>query len=214
MLAITAGAVLGGHVKFTFFPSVDGDNVVANLTMPLGTPIEETAERVRRIEAAALQLQKEYEAEGRGNPIQHVLSSTGDQPYRQIQEEGGGRVVAIGFVGSHFGEVNIQLAPPDDRNYSSGEVAERWRELVGEIRGASELKFSSSLISVGDDLDIQLTSSSLEDLEAAAERLKKWLVVRDGVSEVADSFLTSDDCLSRLRFRCRSSSTEECEGHG
>ena len=39
---ITMGLVGGGHVRFTFFPPVEGDNVAAAVTMPLGTSAVET----------------------------------------------------------------------------------------------------------------------------------------------------------------------------
>ncbi len=43
-LLVTVGFVAGGHIKFTFMPKVDADNLVAALTLPQGTTVEE-AER-------------------------------------------------------------------------------------------------------------------------------------------------------------------------
>src|SRR5690606_20711633 len=152
---------------FVFFPPVDGDNVVATLTMPPGTPVEATAREVLRIEQAALELRDRIARETGGGavpPIRHVLTAIGEQPYRKVQEEGGGRLVSGGFAGSRFGEVNIQLAPSELRSFSSDSVADRWRELVGPVHGASALEFSSSLISVGADLDIRLRGADLDRL--------------------------------------------------
>ncbi len=202
-LMLTGGAVAGGYVRFVFFPPVDGDNVVATLTMPQGTPVDVTRTAVQRIEAAALQLRDELAArapEGAAAPIRHVLTAIGEQPYRKVQEEGGGRVVSQGYNGSHFGEVNIQLAPSEVRSFTSQEVADRWRELVGPVYGASELKYSSSLLSVGADVDVRLRSEDIPALTEATERLKEHLASIDGVFDVSDSF---DEGKEELELRIR-----------
>ena len=49
MFMITMGLVGGGHVRFTFFPPVEGDNVAAAVTMPLGTTMEETKRAVEKL---------------------------------------------------------------------------------------------------------------------------------------------------------------------
>ncbi|MDA0934949.1 MAG: efflux RND transporter permease subunit, partial [Planctomycetota bacterium] len=153
--------------------------------------------------AAALKLRDELAAkapEGSAPPIRHVLTAIGEQPYRKVQEEGGGRVVAQGYSGSHFGEVNIQLAPSEVRSFTSQEVADRWRELVGPVYGASELKYSSSLLSVGADVDVRLRSEDIPALKEATERLKEHLATIDGVFDVSDSF---DEGKEELELRIR-----------
>jgi multidrug efflux pump subunit AcrB len=211
--ALTVGAVAGGYVRFVFFPSVDGDNVVATLTMPQGTPVEVTSREIRRIEAAALQLRDELarEVEGREDqaaaPLRHVLTAIGEQPYRKIQEEGGGRVVAEGYSGSHLGEVNIQLAPSELRAFTSQEVGDRWRDLVGPVYGATELKYSSSLLNIGADLDVRLRGQDIGALRAAADQLKEHLGTIDGVYDVSDSF---EEGKEQLELRVR----PEAEGLG
>ena len=129
-----------------------------------------------------------------------MLTAIGEQPYRKVQEEGGGRVVAQGYSGSHFGEVNIQLAPSEVRSFTSQEVADRWRELVGPVYGASELKYSSSLLSVGADVDVRLRSEDIPALKEATERLKEHLATIDGVFDVSDSF---DEGKEELELRIR-----------
>ncbi len=192
LFALTIGLLAGGHVKFVFFPSVEGDNVVAALQMPQGTPVEETARVMRRIEAAALTLRDELASKSATTdgkpPIRHVLTSIGDQPYRKIQEEGGGKLVATGFSAAHLGEVNIQLAPSETRSFTSDSVASRWRELVGPVFGASSLTFSSSLISVGADVDVRLAGQDLTELEAVSAELQAEIGRLPGVYDIADSF--------------------------
>ena len=51
VLAITASLFVSGRMQFQFFPSVEGTHLYATLTMPEGTPVEQTAEAVAQIEA-------------------------------------------------------------------------------------------------------------------------------------------------------------------
>lgn len=185
---LTAGIVLGGWIKFTFFPEVDADNVVALLTMPQGTPAEVTAQAVRRLEETALHLQAQLRKEQGGkNVIEHILTSIGDQPFRVRQTHGSGRVIA-NFSGSHVGEVNLQLMPAENRNLSSPEIARRWRELTGPIPDAVELVFSSTLFSAGEDINIQLAGLDYQALQSATAELKAALAEFPGVYDLTDSY--------------------------
>jgi multidrug efflux pump subunit AcrB len=66
---------------------------------------------------------------------------------------------------------------------------DRWRELTGAIPDALELKFSASLFSTGDDVNVQLTGPNIDDLRAAADELKQRLAEYTGVYEISDSFV-------------------------
>ena len=63
VMMLTFGLVAGGWVKFVFFPPVEGDNVAAILTMPLGTPVETTRQAIEQIEAGAMRLKADIDAE-------------------------------------------------------------------------------------------------------------------------------------------------------
>ncbi|HVS18097.1 MAG TPA: efflux RND transporter permease subunit, partial [Planctomycetota bacterium] len=186
----TIGLVVGERVKLTFFPPVEGDNVVALLTMPRGTPVDVTARAVARIEAAADELVRELEDqldEGRPSVVQHMLTSVGEQPYLTEQSRNGGRT-GQSFEGEHLGEVNLQLASSEVRDVTAAEVARRWRERVGGVPDAVELVFTSSLFSAGKPIDLQLSGRDLDALTAASRRLQERLTDYPGVYDIADSF--------------------------
>ncbi len=200
ILLLTLGLVGGGWIRFTFFPEVEGNNVVAVLTMPQGTSAEMTAAAVRRLEASALRLREELDA-GRGTSVvHHILTSIGEQPYRTDQQRGAAKAVAL-ITGGNLGEVNLQLVPTEDRpGLSSAEVARRWRELTGSIPDAVELTFTGSLFSPGEALNIQLTGREIDSLRATAEAVKVRLAAYPGVFDVADSFREGKEEL-KLRLR-------------
>ncbi len=181
---ITIGLVGGGFIKFTFFPRIDSNNVIAELTMPLGTPAEVTATAIQRLERSALQLEEEFSLEK--SIIRHVLASIGEQP--SLNQPQGPNVALGGFTGSHLGEVNIELVPAEEREFSSVVVANRWRELTGPVPDAVELTFTSSIFTVGAPINIQLASSDYAALRDVTEKLKEKLKDYPGVYDVSDSF--------------------------
>ena len=183
VLTLVAGAIGGGVLKFQFFPQVESDNAVVTLVMPQGTPAEVTRAAVARLEREALAVGKEF---GDG-VVRHVLASVGELPYRQQQSRNGGQSGQT-FVGSHLGEVNIELVPSEERTVSTQAVLNAWRERVGSIAGAVELAYTSSIFSAGNDIDVRLSSANLTSLRAAADALEKHLAGIPGVSDIADNF--------------------------
>ena len=187
LLLLAAGLVAGGQLRFSFFPPVEADNVVAVLSMPQGTPVERTTEAVARLESTAEQVRQEIEA-GEGQKIvAHMLASIGSQPYRDMQSR---HVAVSGAVpaASHIGEVNMQLVPSEEREINSVDVANRWRELTGPIADAVELSFTSDLFTSGAAVDVQLAAQDLDLLTTAAHDLKEHLANYPGLYDISDSF--------------------------
>lgn len=202
ILLITVGLVAGGWVPIVFLPSVEADFVIAMVTMPLGTPSETTEEVVRGLERSAMQLAREIDLRrGPGEPsiIRHMLTSIGEQPFRAQERQRAG-VVGVDFTGAHLGEVNIELAPAEERTVSSEEIALRWRELTGPIPGAVEVTYISSLFRAGEAINIRLSGPRMEELLAASEQLKDELRRIPGVFDVADTYRAGKEEL-RLSIR-------------
>jgi multidrug efflux pump subunit AcrB len=182
-LVTTFSLTWAGHIRFTFFPTVEADFVGAFLTMPQGTPADVTESAVRHLETQALAMQSEFP----DGTFRHVLASIGDQPFRTAQAQNAGNTGAA-FNGSHLGEVTIELAPAESRTVLSEDIANRWRERVGTVPDATELSFNASLFSTGEDINVQFTGPSLAALEGAAATLKARLGAYPGVRDITDSF--------------------------
>ncbi len=189
VLALSVTLVVSGFVKRAYFPPMEGDNIVANLVLPQGAPIDETERKLRVLEDAADELRNELIAESATSMdvFDHVLSSIGTQPFNVLKSQNGGKIGST-FLGSHLGEVNIQLLPAEIRDVGAGEVLRRWSEKVGEIAGVEELTYSADLFGTGKDINVQLAGADMEDLRRAADELKQHLRGKVGVSEVVDSF--------------------------
>ena len=184
LVLLTVGFIGGGHLRFVIMPPVEADNLVAFLTMPRGSPVAVTTEALERLERSARKLEQELSQAGEENVFRHILTSIGEQPFRVAQRP----VTVVDFEsGTHLGEVNIELAPAEERRIRASDLSHRWRQLTGQIPEAVELTFNSSLLPTTKALDIQLASSDLEDLRQAADRLKAALRQYSSVFDIGDS---------------------------
>ncbi|MGH0029887.1 MAG: efflux RND transporter permease subunit [Myxococcota bacterium] len=186
LLMLTVGLLAAGHLRFTFFPAVANDYITARVAMPLGTPVERTAEAVAEVERAAevLRAQLSEEYGGEDPVVRHVLATVG------AQSDSGGppNRASDASAASHLGEVSIELQSGDHRPLEADAIKVRWRELTPPIAGVEELTFNASLFSAGDPINVQLQAADVDMLEHAAENLKARLATYDGVVDIADSF--------------------------
>jgi multidrug efflux pump subunit AcrB len=190
MLMVIGGLVGGGFIKYTMMPRIEADNMVALLTMPQGTPAEQTAAILERMEDAALQVGREVdERRGDGVPaiIQHISTTLGEQP--STARRGPMTVQSAGGDDSHIGEINVELLGGEEREVSSIRLLNRWRELVGEVPGAVSLTFQAELFSSGEAISVQLAHRDFDTLLRAVERLKEIIAEYPGTTDIADSFL-------------------------
>jgi multidrug efflux pump subunit AcrB len=182
------GFVASGRLPFSFFPPLASDQAIAQLTMPLGTPAHVTNEVVLQLESTARALAAELERETSGKaPVTHILAAVGNQP----SSAGGGgppSANAGGAAGGHVGEVTLQLLPSEEREVRTRDVANRWRELTGAVPDAIELKFNSSLFTVGNAIDIQLAGDDVNELREIAAKIRAKLAEYPGVIDITDSF--------------------------
>jgi multidrug efflux pump subunit AcrB len=188
-LLVTTGTVQAGFIRFIFMPDIEADFVIASLTLPQGTPADQTSEAVRRIEESSARLRQEIIDEHGFDVVRHTSASIGGQPTRQQMRAGFGDVSVSGSS-AHLGEVTLELVQAEDRGDVSSEVlARRWRELTGAIPDAVALTYSATLFDSGEDINVQFTGPDLDRLTAAAEDLKLRLAAYEGVGEISDSFL-------------------------
>ena len=185
-LILTGGMVLGGWTNFHFFPSIEADFMAASVTMPQGTPADVTSEAVGKIEAGAARLRARLQQETGMDYFRHVSASVGDQP---MSARGPGPLgPARSISASNLGEVTVELAPAETRSYTSEELGGMWRDETGPIPEAVDLNFSMSLMTPGDDVDVQLAGPDVDRLRAAAEAVKSRMAEYAGVYEISDSF--------------------------
>jgi multidrug efflux pump subunit AcrB len=185
MLIFTLAIAAGGALKFTFMTAVEADNVVALLTMPDGTTAEETNKVLKKLEKSADKLKEELNSQDQA-VVTHILTTIAEQPFTKMSHSSNaGQNVKNR---PNLGEINMQLAQAESRDITSEEVAERWREMTGDITDVEELVFSSSMFSTGDPIDIQLKGSDYDELQQAAVELKAIIATYPGTFDISDSY--------------------------
>ena len=176
---LVVGLFAGKHIKFIFMPELEGDVVKANLTMPFGTPVEETRIHLRRMQQQAAKLLKDVDKEEPGE--KSILRSVFAMEGRNFGRGRSGR-------GSHAGAVAVWLVDSGEREITSQEFARRWRKKVGEIPGAETLDFDARMMNMGAAIEVQLAHKDFSVLEEAADRVKDALREYPGVFDVGDSY--------------------------
>ena len=178
-LIIAVGAVVGGHIQFSFMPRIDNDVITTQASLPFGVPVE-TARRVQTQLLDALQVA----IDSHGGP--EIVRGKYTQIGAALRTPGpGGGPRPVG--GSHLAGVQVALVPADEREVSSVDFAKTWRQAAGHIAGLESLTFKAeSGFSDGGALDIQLTHRSREILETAAAELAESFTQYAGVTDVDD----------------------------
>ena len=169
---------------------MEGDILTAKLELTQGVPFGETEEVISRVEAAANLLGEQYQGFNGDPVVRHILASSGTQPFISGFQPGGPPKA------THIGEVTIELLPSAQREVGSDELVNAWRELAGNIPGVVELSFKAETASGGNAIDLSLTGTNLEELEAATAFAKESLNDYEGVIDIADT-----SRAGRTRFR-------------
>lgn len=189
LLIMVIGLMAGGFIKTTFMDSIEADNMVATLTMPQGTPAEQTLKILKLLEKAAFQVRDEVDSKRSGKPsiYKHLSSTIGDHP--ASRGEGPVRSLSIGTSSGHLGEVNIELLGSEERgDISSKVLSNRWRQIVGEVPGVSTLTYTSEVHFAGEPINVELSHRDFDKLVKASEELKIMLGDYNGVFDISDNF--------------------------
>ena len=161
-------ALMGaGWVKVVFFSTIEGDTANATVRFAQNSSPEAVRAGVLKLEQAALDLKRQYREQTGSDQILNVFTA---------------------FTGDESGRLIIDLAPSESRELSGQEVIKAWRERVGDIPDVVDMDFKATLNNPGSTIDLELASSSLDDLRLAADALKERLIVDRGLYDIRDSF--------------------------
>ncbi|MCA9086175.1 MAG: efflux RND transporter permease subunit, partial [Planctomycetaceae bacterium] len=180
LLSVTL--VINGTVPSVFFPKLDAPEVVSNVIFPDGTPSRITEAATQRIEECILELNEEFKAQGR--PLLRVV-------HRLVGEvtTGGGPGGGETSSGGHVGKVHVQLVDSTERDLTSQQVVERWRQAVGQIPGIETLTFGSQNRGPGGkaiEFKLLAPAEKMSMLEQAVEESREELSRFQGVFDVSD----------------------------
>jgi multidrug efflux pump subunit AcrB len=178
LLILCGGLLAGGQVRTILAPEVRGEFLKAELRLAHGTPEERTQQAVREVVTALLDVEADYQREtGKDEKLLAHIAAYG---YEQIN-----------------GRVSVELTKEDQRNLSTLEVEQRWRDRVGTIHGAEVLSITGDDEgggwgpAVAFDLmhhDFQALKAASDELEEALRHYAGLYDIRNGAGDTADEF--------------------------
>ncbi|GAB5442475.1 MAG: efflux RND transporter permease subunit [Fuerstiella sp.] len=182
VVLLSATLVRNGTVPSVFFPKLDSPEVIANVVFPDGTPSRITDAATLKLEQAIQRINEKHSQPGQ--PLVEVIHrlvgsvTTGGGP-------GGGET----SNGGHVGKVHVQLVPNTDRDVTSQQIVDEWRQAVGTIAGVETLTFGSQNRGPGGkpiEFKLLAPAEDMAQLEAAVDEAKLKLESYAGVFDVAD----------------------------
>ncbi|MCP3961091.1 MAG: efflux RND transporter permease subunit [bacterium] len=181
LLVVCFGLLASGRINVSFIPRVEGERITAAVSMPYGTPIEETRKVQQRLLHGAREV---LDAHGGEAILRGIYTQVGAPPANES-------MVNIGEAGTgaHLTNVSVYLVPIDRRQITAENFATRWHRGVGELPGVESLTFRyttgpSSNIPV----NLRVSHPDTDTLERAASDLAEVLEGYAGVRDINDGY--------------------------
>ena len=186
-----------GAMGFVDMPKIERYRISAYLSMVDNTPFETTEEEIERIAACAEELKRELVDPGTGEPlVRSIMTSAGASRW--------------GGVGDpEQGFASIEIMPPSERSEpgpTNAEIAELWRERIGEIENVRYLRVSGEWggRSFGreelNSLSIELRGPDSDSKRALAEEIETLLRSQKGIQSAwADNQRQRDEYSITLK---------------
>ncbi|ABA87928.1 efflux pump, RND family, inner membrane protein [Syntrophotalea carbinolica DSM 2380] len=185
VLMLCLGLVGGGIIKFRFMPKVEGDIILVNLEMAPGTPVSRTREVAQTILAHGREAIAVFDRQlPEGETILRNMYSLVGSSLNTGGPEGESTT-----GGSHLSTIAVFLTPSEQRDIGAAQVATAWRERVGEVPGAESLVFTTDLVQLGANIDIQLAHESFDVLQQVSEQVKVLLAEYPGVEDIVSNYV-------------------------
>ena len=171
-LILSIGLLLGGILRFVFFPDFAADFLQVSMEMNEGTPAASTHAALRRIQEGLAAVDREVsEEQGKesGAVVTNVLAFA--------RSDTSGRIIA-------------ELVKDEVAIIDGQEVLRRWRENVGDVTGIKTLGFSGATGGPGGGpaVSLTLTGSNIDQVARAAKELERRIRLYDGIYDVRNSF--------------------------
>ena len=168
VVLVSFSLVFGNWFSFSGFPRMEVGIVMATVDFPEGIEKSKLKDAVDRMEKGIKQVAIDLSEEADVPQIGNIRTS-----------------VVAGK--SNYARVEVELAEAKDREIDGHEIIRRWRDHVGEIAGSSSTNYIFEFGNPGAALDIALVGNNLDELQRAAENLKKKIAQYPGVYNVSDN---------------------------
>lgn len=183
LLLVSLGLVASGRIDVSFIPKIEAERITAAVSMPYGTPVEETRKVERHLLAGARAV---LEENGGDAILRGIYSQVGAPPAAE-----GMVAIGSGVTGAHLTNVSIYLVPIDQRQITAEEFATRWHRRVRDIPGVESLTFRYTTGPASSKpISLLISHPDVATLERAASDLAGALESYAGVRDIDDGHST------------------------
>ena len=172
LLILTFGAIGGGIIRVTLFPSIASDTVSISLDMPNGTDIKITDSIISMIEEKSFLVNKELTDTYLKGTNKELFENT----ILELKSESSAKLI-------------INMLPGEERPdaINARLVANKLRKIVGPVVGVDRLLFGSGSNFGGSPVSVSLLSNNIKELKAAKLELKETLKTNPLLKDVEDN---------------------------
>ncbi|MDR2029798.1 MAG: efflux RND transporter permease subunit [Treponema sp.] len=167
------------RIGWVFMPQQEADSVSINVTLPMGTPLQETETVLKQLEGIAIREIQGYE--------------------RLIINAGGGGMMGMGG-GSNSGSLQINLPEFDKRLDSADDIKTKMRAHFNEFPGVSIYFSGGSMMSMGtgNPIDIIIRTDDLVKGKAIAEQIAA--LIRERIPSATEPRVDLNDGLPQIEI--------------
>ncbi|MCY4362140.1 MAG: efflux RND transporter permease subunit [Gammaproteobacteria bacterium] len=184
MLILSISLLPAGIVATTYADVIEGDFVTANLEMPDGTTARRTHEVARELEQAGRRVIARF-SKSRTEGTLPLLSGVTVTVGQEARVEGGG-VLAKPTLNpkSHIAAIELKLVSAQERDISTVDVAQAWREEVGILPYVRGIDISGEVIDFGSPIEAVLSHPDPGRLVRIADSVVSELRGLEGVYDI------------------------------
>ena len=184
MLVLSISLLPAGIVPTTYADVIEGDFVNATLEMPEGTSARRTFEVAGELEEAGRRVVDRLsgsQAEGAPHLLSGVIVTIGREP----RVEGGGILPKITMNPEpHVAGIEFKLISAQQRDISTVDIAQAWREEIGVLPYARSIAISGDVIDFGSPIEAVLSHPDTDRLVRIAGSVVSELRGLEGVYDV------------------------------
>ncbi len=170
----SASMFASGVLKFSAFPSIEGDMAQARILMPTGTPLSQTEKVVEKLLLALEKTKTEFQQQEDGDLIRAINVSHNENA--DAYE-----------MGPHLATITIDLLTAEKRNTRLIDFINSWRKNTGLMPQAQSISFKEPTVGPsGQPIEIRLQGDNLAQLSQASFELQNWLSGYPGVENLID----------------------------
>jgi multidrug efflux pump subunit AcrB len=168
ILIVTGAYAWSDHMGMVLMPEMAADEIEAGVRLPVGTTRDQAAAVAERVTTASLEMFEKHDLHRAAEGIKTNVR------------------------GQNFIDVEIVMKPPDERELSTAEVINIWRDEIGDIEGIDQITFEAERGPGGwrPDISVDLSHANIDVLAEASEVFFQRLDAFEATRDVSDNYDT------------------------